>query len=79
MNSTTLAIYDHVLNDILQGTVAEGGLLPTEMELAARFGVSRMDAHAAVKELARFGIVRSKRGAGTFVCKVPSPSLARHL
>ena len=79
MDSSALQIYDLVLDDILEGRVSQDGLLPTEVDLAARFGVSRMRAHAAVRELERHGVVRRKRGAGTFVRKRPSPSLARHL
>jgi GntR family transcriptional regulator, arabinose operon transcriptional repressor len=79
MNATTVRIYDRILDDILLGKVPEKALLPTEVDLAAQFGASRMSAHIALKELERHGIVRSKRGAGTIVCKRPSPSLARHL
>lgn len=79
MNPSTIQIYDHVLDDILQGKVAQDAHLPTEADLAARFGVSRMNAHAAMKELERHGIIRSRRGTGTVVSKSPSQALARHL
>jgi len=44
-----------------------GSLLPSEPELADRFGVSRMTARHAVQRLAQGGLVERRRGAGTFV------------
>jgi LacI family transcriptional regulator len=79
VNPTAERIYDFVLDHILAGKVAQNDLLPKEVDLAARFGVSRMNAHAAMKELERHGIVRRKRRVGTVVNRVPSLSLATHL
>jgi GntR family transcriptional regulator len=41
--------------------------LPSERELCERFGVSRMTARQAIKELERDGLVFSRVGKGTFV------------
>lgn len=79
MNSATLRIYDHLLHGILQGKAGQDGRLPTESDLAAQFGASRMSAHAAMKELERHGIIASRRGSGTVIRKSPSPTLARYL
>jgi GntR family transcriptional regulator len=50
---------------------AAGDPLPSELELAARFGVSRMTARQAVQNLAAEGLVQRRRGAGTFVAPRP--------
>jgi GntR family transcriptional regulator len=48
-----------------------GDPLPSESELAAQFGVSRMTARQAVQNLAAEGLVQRRRGAGTFVAPRP--------
>jgi GntR family transcriptional regulator len=50
---------------------APGDALPSESELATRFGVSRMTARQAVQNLAGEGLVQRRRGAGTFVAPRP--------
>jgi GntR family transcriptional regulator len=44
-----------------------GSPLPTELELAERFEVSRMTARHAFQELAQQGLIERRRGAGSFV------------
>jgi GntR family transcriptional regulator len=53
----------------------EGDPLPSELELSAQFGVSRMTARQAVQNLAGEGLVRRRRGSGTFIAPRP---LHRH-
>lgn len=53
----------------------EGDPLPSESDLGARFGVSRMTARQAVQNLAKEGLVRRRRGSGTFIAPRP---LHRH-
>lgn len=50
---------------------APGDPLPSEADLAAQFGVSRMTARQAMQNLAREGLVERRRGAGTFVAVPP--------
>lgn len=56
----------NVLADEIAGLPA-GGRVSSEHEIAARFGVSRAAARAAVQELENRLLVRRVRGAGTFV------------
>jgi GntR family transcriptional regulator len=52
-------------------TIPPGTLLPSEKELAAQFGVSRMTARQAVQNLAREGLVERRRGSGTYSAQRP--------
>lgn len=49
----------------------EGDALPSEAELSARFGVSRMTSRRAVQNLAADGLVHRRRGSGTFIAPRP--------
>ena len=48
-----------------------GDAIPTEPELCARFGVSRMTARAGVARLVERGLLCRIRGSGTFVARPP--------
>lgn len=50
---------------------APGDPLPSEAELASRFGVSRMTARQAVQNLAGEGLVNRQRGSGTYIAPRP--------
>lgn len=52
-------------------TGTPGELLPSESELAAQFGVSRMTARQAVQNLAQEGLVERRRGSGTYIAERP--------
>ncbi len=52
-----------------------GTLLPSEAEVAERFGVSRMTARSAMQYLEKEGVIVRRQGAGTF--SQPSP-IHRH-
>lgn len=52
---------------ILNGDLKDGDQLPTERELAERFGVSRVVVREAMKTLAQNGLVEIRPGRGTFV------------
>ena len=54
---------------VLSGSAGE--LLPSEIEIANRFSVSRMTARQSVMNLMREGLVERKRGAGTFISDKP--------
>lgn len=58
--------------EIARGHVAPGDRLPTEAELAARFGVNRHTVRHALADLAAQGLVHARRGAGVFVTARPT-------
>ena len=60
-------IKDHILEQIASGAWREGDRIPSEPELARKFGVARMTANRAVKELATERVLSRVRGSGTFV------------
>jgi GntR family transcriptional regulator len=57
----------------LVSTAEPGDRLPSEAELCARFGVSRMTARQAMQKVANDGLIVRRRGAGTFVRDRPVP------
>lgn len=58
-------------SDIAEGAYPSGSKLPTEAELAARFGVNRHTVRHALGVLADEGLVQSRRGSGTRVVGRP--------
>ncbi|WP_263352841.1 phosphonate metabolism transcriptional regulator PhnF [Acidicapsa acidisoli] len=54
-------------SEIARGDYQAGDRLPSEDELLARFGVSRITVRRAVQNLTQRGIVEIRRGLGTFV------------
>ncbi|GLQ55263.1 phosphonate metabolism transcriptional regulator PhnF [Devosia nitrariae] len=60
-------IADVVTQEIRDRVYAPGDRLPTEMELAQRFGVNRHTVRRAVASLQDFGLLRIEQGRGTFV------------
>ena len=66
------SIADNLAAEIAEGHYHPGDRLPTEAELAARFGVNRHTVRHALSALAEAGTVRSRRGAGVFVAARPT-------
>jgi GntR family transcriptional regulator, phosphonate transport system regulatory protein len=60
-------IADALGNDIRNRVFAQTGRLPSEPQLAERFGVHRHTVRQAIAELQRQGLVRVEQGRGTFV------------
>ncbi|MEJ2675982.1 MAG: GntR family transcriptional regulator, partial [Acidihalobacter sp.] len=60
-------IYGTLAEEMQQGILRPGQRLPTEPELAERFGVNRHTLRRAMAELRDDGLVRIERGRGTFV------------
>lgn len=57
--------------DIDAGRLRPGDLIPPELEIARRHGISRHTVRQAIVELAREGLLRRERGRGTFVAGRP--------
>lgn len=58
--------------EIGAGLYLPGERLPSEAQLATRFGVNRHTLRAAVARLAADGLVHARRGAGVFVAARPT-------
>ncbi|EDQ05385.1 putative transcriptional regulator PhnF [Sulfitobacter indolifex] len=58
--------------DIATGKYAPGDRLPTEAQLAARFGVNRHTVRRAISNMNEGGLTYSRRGAGVFVAQRPT-------
>lgn len=60
-------VMDGIISEIIEGRLAPGDQLPTEMELCRQFGAGRNSVREAVKKLQAYGIVYIRRADGTFV------------
>lgn len=58
--------------EIAGGARRPGDRLPTEAQLASRFGVNRHTVRRALAALVAEGLVRTRRGAGAFVAELPT-------
>ncbi|MDR2348312.1 MAG: GntR family transcriptional regulator [Bifidobacteriaceae bacterium] len=64
--------------ELAAGTYGANHMIPSEVELSRRFGVSRMTARGVVTQLVREGLLHRVQGKGTFVVepKIEARSLA---
>ena len=60
-------VVDGIRRMILDGTVAPGGRLPVEKDLAELLGVSRGSLREGVRALAILGVLETRQGDGTYV------------
>lgn len=58
--------------EIAEGLYLPGDKLPTEAQLATRFGVNRHTVRHALSALVKAGTVHTRRGAGAFVAQTPT-------
>lgn len=66
------SIADTLRGELAAGQYRPGDRLPTEAQLAARFGVNRHTLRQALAHLAEAGLVQARRGAGVFVTARPT-------
>jgi GntR family histidine utilization transcriptional repressor len=75
-------VKQHLRAGLAAGEWPPGALMPSESELVARFGVSRMTVNRAIRELQAEGLVQRTQGVGTFAAplhKVSSTLTIRDL
>lgn len=67
-------VVDGIRRMILAGTLAPGGRLPVEKDLAELLGVSRGSLREGVRALAILGVLETRQGDGTYVTSL-GPSM----
>ena len=67
-------VKDHILANIRNGAWEPGTRVPSENELVESFGISRMTANRALRELTSEGFLSRVPGVGTFVKEPPARS-----
>jgi DNA-binding GntR family transcriptional regulator len=60
-------VADVLIDEIGSGDFPIGSMLPTELELCERFGVSRYTVREALRRLEEMGLVARRQGSGTVV------------
>jgi DNA-binding transcriptional regulator YhcF (GntR family) len=63
------SLYQKLAEEIANGILPDGFLLPTETEMAAQHKVSRPTIGKVYRALKEDGLVRQVKGSGTFVTK----------
>jgi GntR family transcriptional regulator len=64
-------VHDELRQGIDQGRFPPGTRLPSEPDLAAELGVSRATLREALRALEAEGLLRRRRGSGTYVAELP--------
>lgn len=68
-------VAEDLMNQIDRGKFREGERIPTEAELAERYGVSRQTVHRALRQLKLAGRVQRRRRHGTVIADLrPAPT-----
>jgi GntR family transcriptional regulator, histidine utilization repressor len=63
-------VKQHLKDGLAAGRWAPGEQMPSEAELVAQFGVSRMTVTRALKELQAEGLVERRQGVGSFAARL---------
>lgn len=83
MDNKNRLLYETIVEDlkikILNEQYKADEKLPTEIELASQYGVSRITSKRALEELKLLGLVHRKRGSGTFVTSQENMVLNKEL
>jgi len=65
------SVVAHVRELIDRGALGPGARLPPERDLARQVGVSRPTVRAGLRTLAALGVIKSRRGSGTYIPEGP--------
>lgn len=65
-------IKQYIISQLKAGALRPGDRVPSEAELVAGFGVSRMTANRALRELSAAGIIVRRSGSGSYIAE-PRP------
>lgn len=63
-------VYQQLKNNLIKGTWKPGDKMPSENELSKLFGVSRVTVRQAMSKLLTLGLIETRLGEGTYVCKI---------
>ena len=63
-------VKQHLKDGLAQGRFPPGALMPSEAELVAQFGVSRMTVNRALRELQSERLIERVQGVGTFAAQL---------
>lgn len=69
--SNSAKLVEILRQDIVGGSFQPGGRIPSQTELAERFGVAGMTIQKVLKRLGREGFIEARSRAGTFVAEKP--------
>lgn len=72
-------VYGQIIELIIEHSLAEGDKLPTEEELARRFGVSRPVVRESLSRLGSDGLIVTRQGSGSYVRTRPAERLVQYL
>jgi len=67
-------VADTLIAEVAEGYFSVGSMLPTELELCDRFGVSRYTVREALRQLEEMGLVERRQGSGTVVRAAERPT-----
>ena len=68
-STLTSDIYAQLVAQLINGAWAEGQRIPPERELGVQLGVGRTSLREALKALEIMGMIETRLGDGTYVCK----------
>lgn len=78
-NTLSQLVLENIQNSIRDGEFKPGVCLPSERELAERYGVGKSSIREAIKMLQVLGVVESSQGKGTFLRESLGPQIFRPL